>query len=246
MNILICDDSDRDRTHIRRLLNKYMDSHQETACFLEFSDGNSLITYFKNHTADIIFLDIFMNQMDGMETARKLRSMGCGTCLIFISSSHEFAVDSYSVQANYYLVKPVRYEDIANAMVNCMHHPILEHSFQNHQLTVTHKRQEISIPQITINYIEVYNRILTIHCSDRLIEIYGTLDSVLEKLNANYFVRPNRSYILNMHYIDHLDGNQFILKNHQTILISRLQRKEICRLYFNFLTEQLWEEDSCY
>ena len=90
-------------------------------------------------------------------------------CLIFISSSREFAVDSYSVQANYYLVKPVRYEDISSAMVSCMHHPVLEHSFQNYQLTVTHKRQEITIPQMTINYIEVYQQ--DPHCP-----LYGQTD----------------------------------------------------------------------
>ena len=240
MNILICDDSVRDRANIRCLLSKYMDTQKESVRFLEFSDGSDLITYLKDHSADMIFLDIFMNQMNGIETARELRSLGCSACLIFISSSREFAVDSYSVQANYYLVKPVRYEDISSAMVSCMHHPVLEHSFQNYQLTVTHKRQEITIPQMTINYIEVYNRILTVHCTDRLIETYSTLDSVMDKLNRNCFIRPNRSYILNMNYIDHLDGNQFILKNRQAVLISRLQRRELCKTYFAFLTEQLW------
>ncbi|MCH1983066.1 hypothetical protein MCG98_10865 [Ruminococcus sp. OA3] len=73
-------------------------------------------------TADMIFLDIFMNPTDGTETARELRSLGCSACPIFISPSREFAVDSYSVQANYYLVKPVRYEDISSAMVSCMKH----------------------------------------------------------------------------------------------------------------------------
>lgn len=242
-NFIICDNVKEDRDEIRDLLDKCMAIQEESVTFLEFDSGEALLDYMQTGSADIIFLDIYMDLLNGVQTARKLRELGYQSGLVFISNSSEYAVESYRVRADYYLLKPLSYDDIVNAITACLQKSVDSSKIFSQTLTITNQHKTIEIPQVTITYIEISNRILTLHCIDKDFQTYGTLDSILKDLNSNYFIKPNRSFVVNMYYIQSLKHDQIILKNNIALPLSRLNAKEITLKYQDFLDKLLWEEE---
>ena len=244
MNIVICDDNMRDRVQLRQTLERWMALNNEQASYAEFDTTAKLLRYYKEgNEAAVIFMDIFMQNMNGVETAGELRNQGCTACLVFISSSPEFAVDGYQVHASDYIVKPVTYEAVSNAMVNCLFKTKLpSDELLENIVSCVLDHKEIVIPQASINYVEIFNRILLIHCADgSQYNSYGTIKELLEKLNRKLFIYPNRSFIINMNYIAEMSPRRCILKNQTIVLISRLNSQAVRESYQLFLEKQVWE-----
>ena len=106
--IVICDDVEIDRSILRHFLEKYFDDRGEEALVEEYSSGESLTADVEEGYLgmDLLFLDIFMNGINGMETAVKLRALSCTAPIVFLTMSPDFAVESYEVEASGYILKP--------------------------------------------------------------------------------------------------------------------------------------------
>lgn len=221
-----------------------MTLNNEPLSYQEFDSAPQLIDYFKTgNEADIVFLDIFMQGMNGIDAAEQLRNLGYDFNLVLISSSSEFAPDSYHVRASSYIVKPVSFEALSDALVSCLYKSeLVPQPLTENTLTFVANHKEMSIPQAAIQYIEIYNRILLIHCADGTqYNPYGTIEGLYNELNQKLFIRPNRSYIINMNYIDQMRPRECALKNQQAVSISRLNNHAVHEAYRLFLQHQLWE-----
>lgn len=121
MLIYLCEDSESDALRLKHHLNTYATKHHCNMEILLFSSGEEMIQYYKEEKRypALLFLDIYMNSQDGVETARILRSLGYKGGIIFTTSSTEHAMASYEVNALYYLQKPYSHTDFLNAMSRC-------------------------------------------------------------------------------------------------------------------------------
>ena len=121
MLIYLCEDSESDALRLKHHLNTYATKHHCNMEILLFSSGEEMIQYYKEEKRypALLFLDIYMNNKDGVETARILRSLGYAGGIIFTTSSTEHAMASYEVNALYYLQKPYSHADFLNAMSRC-------------------------------------------------------------------------------------------------------------------------------
>ena len=121
MLIYLCEDSESDALRLKHHLNTYATKHHCNMEILLFSSGEEMIQYYKEEKRypALLFLDIYMNNQDGVETARILRSLGYEGGIIFTTSSTEHAMASYEVNALYYLQKPYSHTDFLNAMSRC-------------------------------------------------------------------------------------------------------------------------------
>ena len=131
MRIAIADDQPADIEILQQLIRRWA---QEEGIFplptpTVFASGEALLAAFTPGDFDIIFLDIYMTGMTGMETAKKLRARDGACHLIFTTTSTEFAVDSYAVAAAYYLVKPLTYEKLVRALTRCQAKDLEQRSF---------------------------------------------------------------------------------------------------------------------
>ena len=114
IHIAICDDEKHMSDQIRVMTSDFFRGKNTEAVILQFSCGEDLLRYDKE--IDILFLDIQMKDMDGMETARKLRERGFQGTLVFITVLREMVFQSFEVQAYDYLVKPIDAKSFGKTM----------------------------------------------------------------------------------------------------------------------------------
>lgn len=107
MNIAICDDEILFTRELSSLLTHWAEKNDFSLTLYPYSNGDDLLTALRTIPVDLIFLDIIMPLLNGIDTAREIRSMGLTVPVIFLTSSREFALDSYDVKAFHYLLKPV-------------------------------------------------------------------------------------------------------------------------------------------
>ncbi len=229
MRIAICDDSRIDREVIRDFLHQYLAEHSIRYTMVEYENGKQLCydvedgAYF-----DLLFLDIYMNEIHGMDTARKLRSVGYTGKIVFLTSTAEFAVDSYEVAASGYLLKPHDYGKLC-ALLDRIVERVEVGVFP-----VTVRNTVYSIPFNEIVYVESRNNVCILHRSGNMeYTIYKKLDEIEEQLADSRFLRSHRSYLVNMSYITGAD-KQFTLTTGEVVLIRQRSLKEIRNIYQEF------------
>ena len=118
MNIAILDDSKEDLRQVKSVISSYYESQNTSADIHLYSSAEAFFTKYIPGFYDLIIMDIYMGSMTGMDAARKLREARDTAALIFISSSDSFAVESYDVQASYYLLKPFDPEKLCRILNN--------------------------------------------------------------------------------------------------------------------------------
>lgn len=119
LRIAVCDDSPVFLEKAVNLIRHWVDQSGISAEIYSFDNGDDLIDKNATMRMDIVFLDIIMPMLNGMDTARELRQKDTAVRIIFLTSSPEFALESYEVKAQGYLLKPVGYEKIKEILDEC-------------------------------------------------------------------------------------------------------------------------------
>ena len=116
MNIAVVDDLAVGRETLVNYLNEYFSERNINVTISDFSDAESFVTQFENNKYNIIFFDIYMPGMSGIEAANTVRKTDSSVEIIFLSTSNNFACESYSVNAFCYLVKPITKNAVESLM----------------------------------------------------------------------------------------------------------------------------------
>jgi len=232
MRIAICDDNQIDRDIIKDFLHTYLTEKSIPNTMTEYENGMNLICDIEEgYYYDLVFLDIFMDHILGMDIARRLRSVGYTGKIIFLTSTAEFAVDSYEVEASGYLLKPHDYEKLRSLLDRLIDRTNIG------QFQVSVRNTIYSIPFGEIVYVESRNNVCILHRSDgREYTIYKKLSEVGSQLNDSRFLRCHQSYLVNMSYIAKAD-KQFELTTGDVVLIRQRNQKEIRRAYQEFASK---------
>lgn len=166
---------------------------------------------------DLIFLDIYMEGMDGIQAAGRLREQGYPGQIVFSTSSVEHAIDGYDVQAAGYLIKPFSYERFSTVMrLVCSR---VDDTLKS--ITVTSERIQRRIAYRDILYIETENRNSVIRTADERIRCRVTLADFEKTLDREpCFLRSHRSYIVNMNHIAGVYPDYLLMDNGERVLIN--------------------------
>lgn len=240
MMVAICDDDKLDREMVSDILAQKMKKRREPLQVVCLERGDDLIEqYEEGYTSgyDLIFMDIFLPQDNGLEIIRRLRSYDRNVAVIFLTSSPDYAVESYEVWADGYLLKPVSVDKLENALNRFMenHYPRLKKS-----LLMVGGGSGRRIAYDDILYIESQKMNLRIACrGGEEHRIRRKLDEVQAELTQTRFLRCNQSYIVNMDYITCADIN-FTMENGDRIPIKVRERRKIREQYFAYILEQGW------
>lgn len=230
ITIAICDDEKIIAEQIKRLASVFFRAKNMETSIICFSCGEELLRYDKS--IDILFLDVQMEGMDGMETARKLRSRNFKGYLIFVTVLEEMVFQSFEVQAYDYLVKPVEEKRFAKTMER------LFASMQNvseEKLLVQkgYERSIISFEEIV--FAEVIDRKVYLHLvSSEVVDFYDKIENLEERLDSRFF-RCHRSFLINLKYLKSYKNGVAYMENGKEIPISRLRSKAFSEVILQYM-----------
>lgn len=232
MNIAIIDDIQEDCRILYDTVSSFYKTKDYPFNIDLFSNGESFIKKHHPGTFDLIFLDIYMNGMDGIETARKIRETDDSCSLIFVTCSDSFASSSYDVHAAYYLLKPLDQSKL---------HQVLDRispvsSKKPAVLEVISGRTPVEIPVRNILYADTYRNALQIHTDAGTIRTYITVQK-FEDLVSEYksFLFCYRGCIVNMDRISRALEDGFLMDNGETVHIRKRGSSSIKKAYLQYL-----------
>ena len=195
-----------------------------------FSSGEELLNY--DGQIDILFLDIQMNGMDGLETARKLRAGKFRGFLIFITVLKEMVFQSFEVQAYDYLVKPVDEKQFGKTMER------LYASMQNaseDSLLVQKGYGGRIIREEEIIFCEIIDRKIYLNlASGEVVDYYERIENLETKLD-NRFYRCHRSYLINLKHLKGYKNGTAYMDNGKEIPVSRLRSREFSGVVLQYM-----------
>ena len=235
IHIAICDDSKQERQILAALFKRYQELHATPLQIHIFQNGFSLLDAIdQGKRFDITILDILMPGENGIEIARNIRASGTDTEIIFLTSSPEYAVDSYEVKAQNYLLKPVTEEKFFASIDSILAE--LDEKDTASFIIYTTEKQYSRIRVSSLVYGEVTHRTITLHLADQtMISAVMTFTEFQDILKAYPdFIYPHRSYAVNMNYIQYVTKSDIILKDGQKIPLSRNNYMKISEQFLNF------------
>jgi len=230
LKIAVCDDNNICLSETTESIRKWISDNNINAEIFSFDNGDDLLKKCVNISIDIVFLDIIMPLLNGMDTAKELRSANNDIRIVFLTSSPEFALESYSVKATGYILKPVSYEKIQEALDECLKAKksepksiVIRSSFGFHKVFIHN-----------IEYIEAQNKKVVFYLSDGTrLETSETLSSFENKLTTeDGFFKCHRSYIVYLKNMQSFNSNDIITKTGRKVPIARGYAKPLHDAYF--------------
>lgn len=231
--IAIADDDAEDAGRLKKYVGRYCDEHRLAAVTHVFSDGMDFVR--SGESYDIVFLDIQMKTLDGLETARFLRKIGKESILIFVTNMAQFAIKGYEVDALDFIIKPATEASIHYVLDKAMKRLS---GISGTVLAIKTAEETVSLPSNDIIYIEVFDHVLIYHTETGEYSCRGRLSDVLEKLDPERFVLCNRSYIVNLRYVSKVSKDTLMVGNTQ-IPVSRSHRQELMQRFSSYLGDNL-------
>ena len=230
----ICDDEPIMAQALAGHLAEYMKENLITAYDLSsFSDGRALLD--AGGSFDVIFLDIQMEQPDGMETARLLRRRGDHSLLIFVTVLKECVFDSFQMEAFDYLLKPLD---------SARFHQTMDRALRSlEQRTagdlVIQKGTGCEVVLLSdIVYCEVLGRKIYLHKSDGTVsDYYNKLEDLERRVDGRFF-KCHRSYLVNLDYVRGCQDGQVLLSQGERIPASRLRERELTQALLRYMKER--------
>lgn len=231
LTIAICDDEVIDCKLLKAILDKFFLAREIQAEIDTFSCGEDFLLACQEKAYHIVFMDIYMSGINGISTIKKL----CAPekCqIVFTTSSQEFALEAFNLNATHYLLKPVTKDAVFEAVERCLSRLMLS---QTNYLKVKTNQGIVPIPVNNITYIEVFNKICLIHTEKSSFRTYASLNALSEQLGNQSFMLAQRSFLVNMNYIKTFYSDHIILQDGKDINLSRTKRTELKKQYQQFL-----------
>lgn len=225
LRIAVVEDNDGDYETLRGGLTRYAEEHGKQADVRRFSSALKFLDAYRSDF-DVVFMDIELPDINGMDAAERLRCLDGCVALVFVTNLAQFAVRGYGVAAADFIVKPVNYYKLASLMSK------LEFKIRLAREDVITLRTKGAVERVSLSdilYIEIDKHRMTFHTSTKDIVISDTLDNFSAKLPQDRFLRCYQSFIVNLKYVSSFGGDELTLSDGTVVPVSRARRKEVMR-----------------
>ena len=226
INVAIVEDEEQQAQTLAECVGRYGREHGlEFSCVVYANAINFLQNY--KGTADIVFMDIRMPHMSGMEAAERLRERDSSVVIIFVTSLMQYAVDGYKVGALDFVIKPVQYGSFALTMRRAVERVAWN---EGKRLLVNTPTGAILLDADDIRYVEILKHHLVYHAVGGDYDGYGTLVEVEKQLAGEPFARCNACYLVNLRYVTQIQGYSVYL-GEEELRISHPKRKDLAAAF---------------
>ena len=232
LSIAVCDDEVIECCNMARKIKDILEEMKIPCIIRQFQGGRELLQAIESY--DIIFLDIMMQDLDGMKTAQMFREKDFDKILIFVSSSREYVFEAYDVEAFQYLLKPVDDRKLKRVLQKAV---LKTESRSQEYIIVSRERQKKKLYLDDIYYFEIKGRIVDVHGQEGIFTYYEQIGELESKLRDKGFFRCHKSYLINLKYVDGYNRQEAILENGEAIVIAKRRYEEFCQEVLKVMRE---------
>lgn len=239
--IAICDNDEKDLTRLDQYVSEFFEKNSDMEGNVEsFRSSAELEKRVKVKQFDIFVLDIMMPKINGIELGKTIREIDEQANIIYTTSAREFAFDAFGIHAIRYLEKPIKQEELEEA-ISVSVQTLGRNEIQ--KVSVNSKSGLVTVKVDDIIYIENVSRCSVYMLKDGT-QIVGTYNrksfenSIQPLSNHPDFLQPHKSFFVNMRYIQTLQGDALYLDNGKQIFISRNRVSEAKRRYLKYLSQK--------
>lgn len=233
MRIAICDDEEHYISKIKKLMTMCCIDSKKLD-FYEFKNGEDFLINYEPKKYDIIVLDIEMDELSGLDVAKQIRKSDSTVIIAFLTSHQEFAVDGYEVNAFRYLLKGQPDEMYIRQLTSIFN----EYKQTHITFSIQTKSAVYNISVSDIQYFEVYKRMIVVHSATNKYEFYGKISDIQNDERLIGFVKPHKSYYVNLAFIDHIEADVIIMNNGEKVLLSRNYKQAVTEQFLSYMTER--------
>lgn len=231
--IAICDDEAYFRNLEKKLIEQYMENRGYECRTDLYASGKELLDCADvDLPYDVIFLDISMEEMDGLQTAKRIRGLSETVCIVFVTAYITYALEGYKVGAVRYLLKEEG--NLGNALKECLDTITERLQKEDTVLEFTFQSGKKRIPTDAIFYVESrLHRVLFFVMEDGIKEYsrYDRLDEVEKELWQYGFCRVHQSFLVNMKHVKSVERYSIVLESGTEVSISKKYYKDVEKEY---------------
>lgn len=230
INIAIIEDDETERERLCRMLDLYAKNNDVEFVESVFDSGESFLSDFRAEY-DIVFMDIQLPDIDGMEASRRMRKIDKNVLLVFVTNFAKYAINGYEVGATDFIVKPVEYDWFEAKMDN-----LISRIPEISDIVILVKISDGTtlINTSKLEYVEIMGHKLVFHTVDGDYYSYGTLKAFEDKLREAGFLRCNSCYFVNPRYVTAVKTESVVVGGDE-LKISIPKRKEFKRRMTQYL-----------
>ena len=212
----VCDDSSADRAYVTALIEAWGCSRDILLQIEDYPSAEAfLFAYEGNETVDVLFFDIEMGDMSGVELAKRLRQMGAGLQIVFLTGYMEYIAEGYDVEALHYLIKPVAQEKLGAVLDRAVERL----KTRENVLLLSLPDGVVRLPLYEIRYLEVMKNYVTLHAVEEY-SVKRSLSELTKELDESFY-RIHRSYIVNLRFVKRITRTEVTLKDGAALPLSR-------------------------
>ena len=231
MNIAVVDDNLNDRKMILDYLFQFFNESGVDYTTSTFEDGVSFLKDY-SFSYDFIIFDIDMPQMSGIDTAKELRKRDSNVTIMFVTNMPQYALEGYSVEAVDYVLKPLSYPDFRLKMKKATRY-ILRNSVKKVTINTTEDGL-ITVDSSDIYYVESKLHYIYYHTKKGIYKMRAKLTEVEDILLPYHFARSGGSFLINLAYLEKIDGNEIVIAG-ETLPLSRRMKASLMSAFTKYI-----------
>ena len=222
IRLYILEDEATAKTALVQCLERFAAEHATTLDIKWFYNAYDLLENYEVGS-DLIFFDIEMVGMNGMEAAKKIRQKDSGVLIVFVTNLAQYAIEGYEVNAFDFILKPINYESFSLKFERIFNE--ISHRNLDADVILAVKGGNVAVKLNSILYIEVRNHNLIYHLENETYSVRGTLKKACEEFEPLHFALCNACYLVNLKHVKSVHGNTLTVGGEE-LSISQGKRKE--------------------
>ena len=236
INIAICEDNEQQLQINKYYIEQWAKSQQQNLNILTYKNAESFLFDWEYEVnIDIVFLDIRMEEISGIDLAHHIRKKNPDIDIIFISGEKEHILEGYKVQAFNFILKPIKKEEIFESLNIWLSRRRLR---EGDYLIVKKGKNFLKLNYNDIYYLICFDHYIDIHTKQEVITFKQKISEIEQKLPSSQFCRCHRSYIVNLKYIDQIVKSEIILDNGVKIPVSKSRANITSKAFVNYFSNQ--------
>ncbi len=229
MRIAVCDDAIEFRKIVIKNLENYFKYQNEVS---EFSSAEELLKSYKTGVFfDIIFMDVEMEKLSGIDAGVKIRKYDKNVVIVFVSNYPKYAIPAYDCEPLHFILKPIE----VTMFNKVMNKAIEKYKILHSDYVIKNRGDMTKIPIKEILYVEIYRKHLIFHTISGNYETIGKISEALDKLKPYGFCQVHQGYLVNMNHINGFSNYDVIIDNGKKVMISVRKKSEVLKIYADYL-----------